>query len=71
MRVYRRIGDPTAVGFSPIIPIAIVIAGVVAVGLLVAAHPLVGIALIVGVVVLVVLFGRATVSTKDEPPPPE
>ena len=69
MRVYRRLGDKTAVGFSPIIPIAIVIAGVVAVGLLVAAHPVVGIALLVGVVILVLLFARVSAANEDDLPP--
>jgi len=68
MRVSRR--KPT-IGFASVVQVAIVIGGVVAVGLLVAAHPAIGVALIVGVVVLVLLFGRATPATKDEPPPPE
>ena len=69
MRVYRRLGDKTAIGFSPIIPIAIVIAGVVAIDLLVAAHPTIGIALLVGVVVLVLLFARVSAANEDDPPP--
>ncbi len=59
------------IGFRSIVPIAIVIGGVVAVGLLVAAHPVTGAVLIVGVVVMALLFGRAPVATKDEPPSPE
>ena len=70
MRVHRRLGDRPTIGFGSVVQVAIVIAGVVAVGLLVAAHPAIGIALIVGVVVLVLLFGRAAVP-KDRPPPPE
>ena len=62
--------QPT-IRFGSIIQIAVVIGGLVAVGLLVVAHPLIGAALIVGVVVLVLLFGRAPVETMDEPPPPE
>lgn len=69
MRVDRRLGNKTAVGFSPIIPVAIVIAGVVAIGLLVAAHPAVGIALLVGGVVLVLLFARVSAANKPDPPP--
>ena len=59
------------IGFSPIVPIVIVVGGVVAMGLLVAAHPVTGAVLIVGVVVLALLFGRAPVATREEPPPPE
>jgi hypothetical protein len=59
------------IGFGSAVQIAIVIGGVVAVGLLVAAHPAIGIALIVGVIVLVLLFGRAPPATRDEPPPQE
>ena len=60
-----------AIGFASVAQVAIVVGGVVAVGLLVAAHPAIGIALIVGVVVLALLFGRSPPATKDEPPPPE
>ena len=59
------------IGFESIIQIAIVIGGVVAVGLLVAAHPAIGIALVVGVLVLALRFGRAPAASKDEPPSPE
>jgi len=68
MRTSRR---KPAIGFARLTQVAIVIGGVIAVGLLVAAHPAIGIALIVGVVVLVLLFGRVPPATKDEPPSPE
>ena len=68
MRVSRRIGDKPTIVLGSLVQIAI--AGVVTVGLLVAARPAIGIALIVGVVVLVLLFGRAA-APKDEPPSPE
>jgi len=75
MRVHRGLGEKPVIGFGSIIQVAIVIGGVVAVGLLVAAHPVVGIALIAGVVVLALLFGRAPVARdepgeRDEEPPP-
>jgi len=63
---YRLLTKKTLIG----IQISIVIGGVVAVGLLVAAHPAIGIALIAGVILLVLLFGRAPVATRDEPPRP-
>ena len=66
MRASRHIDHKPAVRFSTIVQVAIVIAGVVAVGLLVAAHPTIGIALIVGVLLLVLAFGRSPVVTKDE-----
>ena len=68
MRASRR---KPGIGFGSIVQIAIVIGGVVAVGLLVAAHPAIGIALIVGVLVLALLCGRAPAADRDEPPRPE
>ena len=67
MRTSRH--KPT-IGFGSVAQIAIVVGGVVAVGLLVAAHPAIGIALVVGVLVLALLFGRAPHATKDEPAAP-
>jgi hypothetical protein len=58
VHVHRRAGDQPTHGGRSIIQLAIVVGGVIAVGLLVAAHPVIGVALIVGVILLVLLFGR-------------
>ena len=59
MRVSRRFGDKPTLGLGSVVQVVIVIGGVVAMGLLVAAHPVIGATLIVGVVLLALLFGRA------------
>jgi hypothetical protein len=69
MRVHRGLGEKPVVGFGSVLQVAIVIGGVVAVGLLVAAHPVTGAVLVVAVSVLALLFGRTSVATLDEPPP--
>ena len=54
-----------------LVPIAILTGGVVAMGLLVAAHPMTGAVLIAAVTVLALLLVRAPIATEDETPPPD
>ena len=51
-----------------VLQLAVAVGAIVAVGLLVAAHPVTGLVLIVSVAVLALLFGRAPIATRAETP---
>jgi hypothetical protein len=64
-RPATREGDETTIGLRSIIYAAIVLGGVIAIGTLIASHPVTGAGLAVGVAALVLVLGLASSRNRE------